>query len=108
MGHSLQFGYWRSEEYSFKLNQLQIQFGSSSLVGFCVYEVFWRTCFVLIILFASTKQNTYRHMGKDDAEIARTAAINHEIKRVLTEVLLKVTDELFDEIATNPCIHLLA
>ncbi|KAF8378231.1 hypothetical protein HHK36_029570 [Tetracentron sinense] len=39
----------------------------------------------------------------DDDEVisARTAAINQEIKRVLTEVLLKVTDELFDEIATK-------
>ncbi|XP_062110406.1 uncharacterized protein LOC133822177 isoform X2 [Humulus lupulus] len=38
---------------------------------------------------------------EDYVDAARTAAINHEIKRVLTEVLLKVTDELFDEIATN-------
>lgn len=38
---------------------------------------------------------------EDYVEAARTAAINQEIKRVLTEVLLKVTDELFDEIATN-------
>ncbi|PIA26362.1 hypothetical protein AQUCO_09400013v1 [Aquilegia coerulea] len=38
---------------------------------------------------------------EDDMEAARTAAINQEIKRVLTEVLLKVTDELFDEIATK-------
>ncbi|KAI9074126.1 hypothetical protein K1719_043897 [Acacia pycnantha] len=38
---------------------------------------------------------------EDDVEAARTAAINQEIKRVLTEVLLKVTDELFDEIATK-------
>ncbi|KAI3467582.1 hypothetical protein Pfo_024245 [Paulownia fortunei] len=37
----------------------------------------------------------------DEVEAARTAAINQEIKRVLTEVLLKVTDELFDEIATK-------
>ncbi|KAE9597968.1 putative PNN-interacting serine/arginine-rich protein [Lupinus albus] len=37
----------------------------------------------------------------DDEDLLRTAAINQEIKRVLTEVLLKVTDELFDEIATN-------
>uniref|UniRef100_A0A8R7Q9J8 Uncharacterized protein n=1 Tax=Triticum urartu TaxID=4572 RepID=A0A8R7Q9J8_TRIUA len=29
------------------------------------------------------------------------AAINKEIKRVLTEVLLKVTDDLFNEIATK-------
>ncbi|XP_028783962.1 transcription elongation regulator 1 [Neltuma alba] len=38
---------------------------------------------------------------EDDVEAVRTAAINQEIKRVLTEVLLKVTDELFDEIATK-------
>ncbi|KAK2636550.1 hypothetical protein Ddye_031342 [Dipteronia dyeriana] len=38
---------------------------------------------------------------EDYVEAARTAAINHEIKRILTEVLLKVTDELFDEIATK-------
>ncbi|KAA8529629.1 hypothetical protein F0562_034271 [Nyssa sinensis] len=38
---------------------------------------------------------------EDYAGAARTAAINQEIKRVLTEVLLKVTDELFDEIATK-------
>ncbi|XP_022956543.1 protein SON [Cucurbita moschata] len=38
---------------------------------------------------------------EDFVEEARTAAINQEIKRVLTEVLLKVTDELFDEIATK-------
>ncbi|XP_024989470.1 arginine/serine-rich protein PNISR isoform X2 [Cynara cardunculus var. scolymus] len=38
---------------------------------------------------------------KDYVEAARTAAINQEIKRILTEVLLKVTDELFDEIATE-------
>ncbi|CAA2973832.1 Hypothetical predicted protein [Olea europaea subsp. europaea] len=36
-----------------------------------------------------------------EVEAARSAAINQEIKRVLTEVLLKVTDELFDEIATK-------
>ncbi|CAA3020303.1 transcription elongation regulator 1 isoform X2 [Olea europaea var. sylvestris] len=38
---------------------------------------------------------------EDEVEAARSAAINQEIKRVLTEVLLKVTDELFDEIATK-------
>eukprot|EP00268_Persea_americana_P000857 TRINITY_DN1026_c0_g1_i5.p1 TRINITY_DN1026_c0_g1~~TRINITY_DN1026_c0_g1_i5.p1 ORF type:complete len:917 (-),score=248.42 TRINITY_DN1026_c0_g1_i5:581-3112(-) len=37
----------------------------------------------------------------DDVEVARSAAINLEIKHILTEVLLKVTDELFDEIATK-------
>ncbi|KAK1257891.1 hypothetical protein QJS04_geneDACA017388 [Acorus gramineus] len=39
--------------------------------------------------------------NEEDIETARTAAINQEIKRVLTEILLKVTDELFDEIATK-------
>ncbi|KAL9246514.1 hypothetical protein vseg_020039 [Gypsophila vaccaria] len=38
---------------------------------------------------------------EDEEDVERTAAINQEIKRVLTEVLLKVTDELFDEIATK-------
>ncbi|GAB4829246.1 hypothetical protein Ancab_018912 [Ancistrocladus abbreviatus] len=38
---------------------------------------------------------------EDEMEAARTAAVNHEIKRILTEVLLKVTDELFDSIATR-------
>ncbi|XP_057774493.1 uncharacterized protein LOC130993580 isoform X2 [Salvia miltiorrhiza] len=39
--------------------------------------------------------------NEDEVEVARTAAINQEIKRLLTEVLLKVTDDLFDEIATK-------
>ncbi|KAG8066555.1 hypothetical protein GUJ93_ZPchr0004g38856 [Zizania palustris] len=38
---------------------------------------------------------------EDEIEAARMSAINQEIKRVLTEVLLKVTDDLFDEIATK-------
>ncbi|KAI3970431.1 hypothetical protein MKX01_024078 [Papaver californicum] len=38
---------------------------------------------------------------EDDMKAAKTAAHNQEIKRVLTEILLKVTDELFDEIATK-------
>ncbi|KAL8218891.1 hypothetical protein R6Q57_022264 [Mikania cordata] len=38
---------------------------------------------------------------EDYVEAARTAAVNLEIKRILTEVLSKVTDELFDEIATK-------
>uniref|UniRef100_A0A1J3G1S9 Uncharacterized protein n=1 Tax=Noccaea caerulescens TaxID=107243 RepID=A0A1J3G1S9_NOCCA len=38
---------------------------------------------------------------EDEMDPARAAAINLEIKRVLTEVLKKVTDELFDEIATK-------
>ncbi|XP_024516594.1 arginine/serine-rich protein PNISR-like isoform X3 [Selaginella moellendorffii] len=36
---------------------------------------------------------------EDDAESAATSVINQEIKRVLTDVLLKVTDGLFNEIA---------
>ncbi|XP_078167359.1 cyclin-like protein isoform X2 [Carex rostrata] len=38
---------------------------------------------------------------EDEVEAARTVAINQEIKRILTEVLLKVTDDLFEEIATK-------
>ncbi|KAL6954657.1 hypothetical protein U1Q18_043355 [Sarracenia purpurea var. burkii] len=38
---------------------------------------------------------------EDYVEATRTAAINQEIKLILTEVLMKVTDELFDEIATK-------
>ncbi|CAH2066600.1 unnamed protein product [Thlaspi arvense] len=38
---------------------------------------------------------------EDETDAAKTIAINLEIKRILTEVLLKVTDELFDEIATK-------
>ncbi|KAK7386756.1 hypothetical protein VNO78_27092 [Psophocarpus tetragonolobus] len=38
---------------------------------------------------------------EDQVEAARTVAINQEIKRVLTDLLLKVTDDLFDEIATK-------
>ncbi|XP_076901022.1 uncharacterized protein LOC143555343 [Bidens hawaiensis] len=38
---------------------------------------------------------------EDYVKAARTVAVNQEIKRILTEVLLKVTDELFDEIATK-------
>ncbi|XP_020891069.1 arginine/serine-rich protein PNISR isoform X3 [Arabidopsis lyrata subsp. lyrata] len=38
---------------------------------------------------------------EDEMDAARTTEINMEIKRILTEVLLKVTDELFDEIATK-------
>ncbi|CAN0929366.1 hypothetical protein LINGRAHAP2_LOCUS37026 [Linum grandiflorum] len=38
---------------------------------------------------------------EDEAEAAHTAAVNLEIKRILTEVLSKVTDQLFDEIATK-------
>ncbi|KAH7439171.1 hypothetical protein KP509_04G048500 [Ceratopteris richardii] len=36
---------------------------------------------------------------EEEIEAARTAAINQEIKRLLTEVLLKVTGDLFKEIA---------
>eukprot|EP00257_Ricinus_communis_P020771 XP_015580095.1 eukaryotic translation initiation factor 4 gamma [Ricinus communis] len=49
----------------------------------------------------SSRSTEEEDEDEDDDEAARTAAINQEIKRVLTEVLLKVTDELFDEIATK-------
>uniref|UniRef100_A0A5B7B1H3 Uncharacterized protein n=1 Tax=Davidia involucrata TaxID=16924 RepID=A0A5B7B1H3_DAVIN len=49
----------------------------------------------------SSRSTEEEEDDEDYAEAARTAAINQEIKRVLTEVLLKVTDELFDEIATK-------
>ncbi|KAG2708162.1 hypothetical protein I3760_05G179200 [Carya illinoinensis] len=48
-----------------------------------------------------SSRSTEEEEDEDDVEAERTAAINQEIKRVLTEVLLKVTDELFDEIATK-------
>ncbi|XP_074583754.1 uncharacterized protein LOC141839821 [Curcuma longa] len=47
----------------------------------------------------SIKSTEDKDDDEEGAEAARSAAINQEIKRVLTEVLLKVTDELFDEIA---------
>ncbi|KAK9675532.1 hypothetical protein RND81_11G013300 [Saponaria officinalis] len=46
-------------------------------------------------------RSTEEDDDEDEEGAQRTAAINQEIKRVLTEVLLKVTDELFDEIATK-------
>uniref|UniRef100_A0A2P2L9J0 Uncharacterized protein n=1 Tax=Rhizophora mucronata TaxID=61149 RepID=A0A2P2L9J0_RHIMU len=49
----------------------------------------------------SSRSTEEEEDDEDFTEAARTAAINQEIKRVLTEVLLKVTDELFDEIATK-------
>ncbi|GJN01447.1 hypothetical protein PR202_ga18714 [Eleusine coracana subsp. coracana] len=56
----------------------------------------------------NTPFNAAEKSKKDEIEAARTAAINQEIKRVLTEVLLKVafyftyvTDDLFNEIATK-------
>ncbi|TYK15644.1 transcription elongation regulator 1-like isoform X1 [Cucumis melo var. makuwa] len=48
-----------------------------------------------------SSRSTEEEDDEDFVEGARTAEINQEIKRVLTEVLLKVTDELFDEIATK-------
>ncbi|GMJ08221.1 hypothetical protein HRI_004491300 [Hibiscus trionum] len=48
-----------------------------------------------------SSRSTEEDDDEDYVEAARTAAINQEIKRVLTEVLLKVTDELFSEIATK-------
>ncbi|KAF9607073.1 hypothetical protein IFM89_031074 [Coptis chinensis] len=49
----------------------------------------------------SSRSSDDEEDDEDDIEAAHTAAVNQEIKRVLTEVLLKVTDELFDEIATK-------
>ncbi|XP_074557156.1 uncharacterized protein LOC141813146 isoform X2 [Curcuma longa] len=49
----------------------------------------------------STKSTEDEDDDEDGVEAVRSAALNQEIKRVLTEVLLKVTDELFDEIATK-------
>ncbi|VAH15020.1 hypothetical protein VPH35_007581 [Triticum aestivum] len=40
-------------------------------------------------------------VDEDEVEAARMASVNKEIKRVLTEVLLKVSDDLFDETATK-------
>ncbi|KAL4573927.1 hypothetical protein LXL04_020748 [Taraxacum kok-saghyz] len=51
--------------------------------------------------FESSRSTEEEDDDEDYVEAARTAAINQEIKRILTEVLLKVTDELFDEIATK-------
>ncbi|XP_057496206.1 uncharacterized protein LOC130781149 isoform X2 [Actinidia eriantha] len=49
----------------------------------------------------SSKSTEEEEDDEDYVDAARTARINQEIKRILTEVLLKVTDELFDEIATK-------
>uniref|UniRef100_A0A0E0DJI7 Uncharacterized protein n=1 Tax=Oryza meridionalis TaxID=40149 RepID=A0A0E0DJI7_9ORYZ len=49
----------------------------------------------------SAKSTDDEEEDEDEIEAARMAAMNQEIKRVLTEVLLKVTDDLFDEIATK-------
>ncbi|RLM65180.1 serine/arginine repetitive matrix protein 2 isoform X2 [Panicum miliaceum] len=49
----------------------------------------------------SAKSTEGNEDDEDEIEASRVAAINREIKRVLTEVLLKVTDDLFDEIATK-------
>ncbi|CAL5024929.1 unnamed protein product [Urochloa decumbens] len=49
----------------------------------------------------SAKSTEDNEDDEDEIEATRMAAINQEIKRVLTEVLLKVTDDLFDEIATK-------
>lgn len=48
-----------------------------------------------------SSKSTEEDDDEDYEDAQRIAAINQEIKRVLTEVLLKVTDELFDEIATK-------
>uniref|UniRef100_A0A1D1YCM0 Uncharacterized protein n=1 Tax=Anthurium amnicola TaxID=1678845 RepID=A0A1D1YCM0_9ARAE len=49
----------------------------------------------------STRSTEDEDDDEDDVDAVRSAAINQEIKRVLTDVLLKVTDELFEEIATK-------
>ncbi|MQL87150.1 hypothetical protein Taro_019679 [Colocasia esculenta] len=49
----------------------------------------------------STRSTEDEDDDEDDMDAARSATINQEIKRVLTDVLLKVTDELFEEIATK-------
>ncbi|CAA7022396.1 unnamed protein product [Microthlaspi erraticum] len=49
----------------------------------------------------SDEEEEEEEEDEDEIDPARAAAINSEIKRVLTEVLKKVTDELFDEIATK-------
>ncbi|XP_048552230.1 uncharacterized protein LOC125532097 [Triticum urartu] len=53
--------------------------------------------------FSSIKRHllTQHAFKEDEVEVARMAAINKEIKRVLTEVLLKVNDDLFNEIAAK-------
>ncbi|CAI9093015.1 OLC1v1028412C1 [Oldenlandia corymbosa var. corymbosa] len=48
-----------------------------------------------------TRSDEEEDDDEDDLEAARTAAINNEIKRIVTDVLLQVTAELFDEIATK-------
>ncbi|KAB2609817.1 hypothetical protein D8674_037162 [Pyrus ussuriensis x Pyrus communis] len=48
-----------------------------------------------------SSRSTEEEDDEDQVDAARTAAINQEIKCILTEVFLKVTDELFDEIATK-------
>ncbi|CAH8337391.1 unnamed protein product [Eruca vesicaria subsp. sativa] len=49
----------------------------------------------------SSDEEEEEEEDEDEMDAARSTAINSEIKRILTEVLLKVTDELFDEIATK-------
>ncbi|XP_070666468.1 uncharacterized protein [Malus domestica] len=49
----------------------------------------------------NSSKSTEEEDDEDQVEAARTVAINQEIKHILTEVFLKVTDELFDEIATK-------
>ncbi|XP_013691198.2 arginine/serine-rich protein PNISR isoform X2 [Brassica napus] len=50
---------------------------------------------------SSDEEEEDEEKDEDEMDAARSTAINSEIKRILTEVLLKVTDELFDEIATK-------
>ncbi|KFK41476.1 hypothetical protein AALP_AA2G135800 [Arabis alpina] len=51
--------------------------------------------------FSPSKSSDEEEDEDDEMDADRAATIHLEIKRILTEVLLKVTDELFDEIATK-------
>ncbi|XP_056851485.1 uncharacterized protein LOC108842944 isoform X2 [Raphanus sativus] len=53
--------------------------------------------------FSASKSSDEEEEEEDEDEMdaVRNTAISSEIKRILTEVLRKVTDELFDEIATK-------
>ncbi|KAF6157476.1 hypothetical protein GIB67_004414 [Kingdonia uniflora] len=47
----------------------------------------------------SSKSSEHEEDDEDEIEATKTAAVNKELKRLLTQILLKVTDQLFDEIA---------
>ncbi|KAL6337940.1 hypothetical protein AAG906_005405 [Vitis piasezkii] len=52
-------------------------------------------------LFYDSNEYTWLWVRQLHMLFQRTAAVNQKIKRTITEVLVKVTDELFDEIATK-------